>query len=64
MPRRKPEVMPASERRVALTAIARDPEAAPRDRIAAIRLLDELDDGNTSASAFDELDNVAQIRRK
>ena len=41
-----------------LEAIARDPDAYPRDRIAAIKALEEMryDEPTPASEAFDELD--------
>jgi hypothetical protein len=49
--------MDEAERRQVLEAIARDPDTYPRDRIAAIKALEEMRYGEQSSSAsWDEFD--------
>ena len=47
-----------------LEEIARDSDAYPRDRIAAIRVLEELRQGEQPRDGFEDLDEVAQRRAR
>jgi hypothetical protein len=59
-----PQQTPLSrEQRIAiLEAIARDSEAYPRDRIAAIKALEEMRQAEQPSDGFEDLDEVAQRR--
>jgi hypothetical protein len=58
--------MSVAERRRVLEGIARDDEAYPRDRIAAIKALEELDRGisDRPAEGFDSLDELTPRRQR
>ena len=62
--KKTPQKTPLSrESRIAiLEEIARDSEAYPRDRIAAIKVLEEMRQAEQPPGEFDDLDEVAQRR--
>ena len=47
-----------------LEEIARDENAHPRERIAAIRLLEEMRQGEEPGGGFEDLDEVAERRAR
>ena len=60
----KPARMTHDEAREILEGIARDPECYPRDRIAAVRALKEMEDELAAgSSSFDDIDQLAKRRR-
>jgi hypothetical protein len=64
--RKSPKKMPMTEeeRREVLEAIARDDDAYPRDRIAAIKALQEIAPPEPDTDIWKELDELAPRRTK
>ena len=55
-------VLSREERIAILEEIARDTEVYPRDRIAAIRVLEEMRSEEQRSDGFEDLDEVSQRR--